>query len=257
VEEEMAREVFVAVFDSIGAAEAAQRDLEAAGIPSRDISLRSGDGDSVAETTTTRRETEGSFWDWLFGSDQEDDQRYYREHLEGGRTLLSVTAERADEDRIADVLRGHDLVKTEEQTTMVPAGAALAAEGETVVPTAREELEIGKRQTSDVSAYRIRRYVVERPAEAEVALHEETVVVERREPAAAVPGEAPFEDKTIEVTETREEPVVRKVVKPGEEVVVRKDARDRTEKVRETVRESKVEVDRAAAGDKPGPKSGT
>jgi hypothetical protein len=33
---------------------------------------------------------------------------------------------------------------------------------------------------------------------------------------------------------------------------VRKEAQDRVEKVRDTVRESRVEVDRAAAGNKPG-----
>ncbi len=250
----MAREVFVAVFDTIGDAEAAQRDLEAAGIPAADISIRSGDSARMAEAAPTPGEKEGSFWDWLFGSDTED-RRYYGEHLAGGRAVLSVTAGSAEYDRVADILHGHDLVKADERTTMAPAGPAREDESEAVVPTAKEELEVGKQQVSDTRAYRIRRYVVERPVEAQVSLHEETVSVERRQPTRAVAGEAPLDEKTIEVTETREEPVVRKVVKPGEEVVVHKEAADRTETVRDTVRESKVDVDQAAAGAKPSQQS--
>jgi hypothetical protein len=41
-------------------------------------------------------------------------------------------------------------------------------------------------------------------------------------------------------------------VRVKEELVVRKDAREKTETVRDTARRTKVEVDRAAAGAKPG-----
>jgi stress response protein YsnF len=122
---------------------------------------------------------------------------------------------------------------------------------EAVLPTAKEELEVGKRAVEDTHAYRVRRYVVERPVEKTVGLRDERVTVERRQATRGAVGERPFEEKLVEVTETREEPVVRKVVKPGEEVVVRKEAAERTETVRDTVRESKVEVDKAAAGAKP------
>ena len=40
-------------------------------------------------------------------------------------------------------------------------------------------------------------------------------------------------------------------MKAQEEVVVRKEVGERVEKVRDTVRETKVDIDRAAAGDKP------
>jgi stress response protein YsnF len=92
---------------------------------------------------------------------------------------------------------------------------------------------------------------VERPVEQQVGLRDETVKVERRPPTQAVPGERPFEDKVVEVSEKREEPVIRKVVKPGDEVVVRKETKDRTETVRDTVRESKVEVEQAGGGKGP------
>lgn len=254
----MAREVFVAIFDTRGTAEAAKHDLEAAGIPSADIDIRSGDAAAMAETAPAQGSQSGGFWSWLFGSDEYgDEQHYYREHLAAGRAVLSVTADSARYDRIAAILHGHDLVKTgeehiaEEPTRMARAGARQVGAGETTLPTAKEELEVGKRQAGDTRAFRIRRYIIERPAEAQVALHDETVTVERREPSRTVPGEGAFEEKTVEASETHEEPVVRKVVKPGEEVVVRKKTEERTETVRDTVRESKVDVDRAAAGNKP------
>ena len=253
----MPREVFVALFDTQDAADAARRDLEAAGIPAADIEVRQG-ADTKSGSSSTTGQSQESFWEWLFGSGREDDQRYYHEHIESGRIALSVAADSVDYDRIAGILHGHDLVTSdrervaEERTTMRPAGTAReAGAGETVLPTAKEELEVDKRQSQDVYSYRVRRYVIERPAEAQVSLHQERVEVERRAPAAGEVSERPFEESVVEVTETREEPVVKKTVQPGEAVVVRKTAEDREETVRDTVRESKVEVDKAAAADKP------
>jgi stress response protein YsnF len=249
----MAREVFVAVFDTVGDAERASSELEAAGIAAADIRIRGSGGEQEAPSR-------GGFLAWLFGSDSESHGAYYGEHLGSGRAVLSVAAESTDYDRIADILHRHDLKRGSPDGGMAApgmsagaqAGEAVApAEEETVLPTAREELEVGKRRTADARAYRIRRYVVEQPAEQQVSLRDETVTVERRAPAQSAVVDQPFAERYVEVTEIREEPVVRKVVKPGEDVVVRKEARDRTETVRDTVRESKVEVDHAAAGNKP------
>ena len=83
-----------------------------------------------------------------------------------------------------------------------------------------------------------------------MTLHDETIAIDHRA-ATGTPDPRAFEEEVVEVAEVHEEPVVRKVVRPGEEVVVRKEGHDRMETVRDTVRESRVEVDRAAAGDKP------
>jgi stress response protein YsnF len=247
----MTQQTIVALFRTVDEAEAAQRQLEAAGIPSSDISLRSGPMETAA--TTEQAPHERSFWAWLFGAEPSAAEvQRYRSHVAQGGAALSVRVDDRDIDRVSELLEQHDLVAIEEAKEY-DTGAAPAGEAgeETVLPTAREELEVGKRQVSDTRHFRIRRYVVERPAEERVALRDETVTVERRTPASAAPGAEPFEEKIVEVTETREEPVVTKRVVPGEEVVVRKDQKDRVETVRDKVRESRVEVDRAAAGDKP------
>jgi uncharacterized protein (TIGR02271 family) len=115
---------------------------------------------------------------------------------------------------------------------------------EEVIPLAEEELQVGKR-TVDRGTTSIRRYVVRKPVEESVTLRDETVSVERRRPVTAgeagVPAGA-FEERTVEVHQTAEEPVVNKTARVAEEVVVRKDTTERTETVRDDVRREEVEV---------------
>lgn len=259
----MAQHTIVALYRSRAEAENAGRQLEAIGIPASDIALRSHQPTATISTAEGAEPERGrSFLDWLFGAEPpESDIERYRTHLErDDSAALSIRADERDHDRIADVLEGTDLVGIEgtgeaAEPVVAPEAAPSEPRGaageERVLPTAREELAVGKRQVADTRNYRIRRYVVERPAEASVALHDERVVVERRAPSGATADGEPFEESEVEVTESREEPVVGKRVVAGEEVVVRKDAEDRVETVRDKVRESRVEVDRAAAGNKP------
>jgi uncharacterized protein (TIGR02271 family) len=111
-----------------------------------------------------------------------------------------------------------------------------------VIPLAEEQLEIGKR-TVDRGTTRVRRYVVEKPVEQNVTLHGERVTIEWRRPvegAAAAGGD--FEERTVEVRETEEMPVVGKTAHVVEEVPIKKEATQRTETVKDTVRREEVEV---------------
>ena len=83
------------------------------------------------------------------------------------------------------------------------------SEGEQVLPLSEEQLDVGKR-TVDRGTTRVRRYVVEKPAEENVTLRGERVTVERRQPleTTATPGTGAFEERVVEVRETAEEPVV-------------------------------------------------
>jgi uncharacterized protein (TIGR02271 family) len=119
---------------------------------------------------------------------------------------------------------------------------AESATGAEVIPLAEEQLEIGKR-TVDRGTTRVRRYVVENPVEQNVTLHGERVTIERRHPveATAASGGA-FEERTVEVRETEEVPVVGKTARVVEEVAIKKEATERTETVKDTVRREEVEV---------------
>jgi len=259
----VAQETLVALYPRIENAEAARQDLEALGIPNADMAIQTRDTMSAVGEASAQTRREPGFFEWLLGLNvPQEDVTSYRRHLDGNGAILSVRADMAHYDAIASRLDRHGPISLDEgsgQEKRVAGSAATtvgtAAPGagtEQVIPTAKEELEVGKQRVEDTRAYRVRRYVVEHPVEEQVALHDERVTVERRQPAqAAAPGERPFEEKTVEVTESREEPVVRKTVRPGEEVVVRKEGQDRVETVRDTVRESKVDIDKAAAADKP------
>jgi stress response protein YsnF len=106
-----------------------------------------------------------------------------------------------------------------------------------------EELRVGKRQASGGNV-RVRTYVRERPVEAQVDLQSERVTIERRPVDREVtPGVAAFQERTIEAVERAEEAVVDKVARVKEEIALHKDVETRTETVRDTVRETEVEIE--------------
>lgn len=124
-----------------------------------------------------------------------------------------------------------------------PATGAGMGETETL-RLAEERLTVGKRLINR-GGTRVRRYVVETPVEEQVNLHEERVTLDRRPVTEGHPvNDADFTERTIEMTETREEAVVAKEAFVTEEVRLRREATDRVETVRDTVRRDEVEVER-------------
>jgi len=130
-------------------------------------------------------------------------------------------------------------------------GAATApnAAGEEVIQAAEEQLRVGKREVGR-GGVRVRSYVTERPVEEQVELQQERVTVERRPvDRELAPGEAAFQERSIEAVERGEEAVVSKTARVTEEIGLRKDIERETETVRDTVRKQEVEVeDERAAG---------
>ena len=132
---------------------------------------------------------------------------------------------------------------TSTAATTVPRNATEVQEE--VIPVYEEELKVGKR-VIEQGHVRVHAYTVEQPAQKDVTLRDERVSVERRpvdRPASGVPGEAAFQDRMIDVTAHREEPVVDKQARIKEEIVVSKTAEEHTETVRDTVRRTEVEVE--------------
>ena len=73
-------------------------------------------------------------------------------------------------------------------------------------------------------------------------LHGERVTIERRRPLDATVAGQTFEERTVDVRETEEVPVVEKTARVVEEVAIRKEETERTETVRDTARREEVEV---------------
>ena len=274
-------EHIVATFNTQEAADEAARELENAGFPASAIrqykAANSGEAGrtSYESPTETTASSGGGFWAWLLGEEGPQtrtvhprDEEWYNRRAGAGDTVLSVAV--TDDSRIhqaTTILESHhpiEMEETTEENNAIPAGSGdrmvsapvigtgsvstsdqlsqTAARGtEEVIPLAEENLEIGKR-TVDRGTTRVRRYVVETPVEREVTLHGERVTIERRAPLEGTVSGRAFEERTVEVRETEEVPVVGKTARVVEEVAIRKEATERTETVRDTVRREEVEV---------------
>jgi uncharacterized protein (TIGR02271 family) len=276
----MASETIVAVFNTADEAQNAIRALEAQGVPSSSIQQYARDDSSYADQSSTGGGVRQGFWSWLLGEEggYQDHRTVYERTYESGGVVVTVIVSESEADRVVSTLEAHNPVDLDERTSQygltgaasesgttrtdinlgasaagstgtatsgLQTGTAATTQGEQVVPLAEEQLEVGKR-TVQKGAARVRRYVVERPVEEQIRLRNERISIERR-PVSGSATVAPdaFTDKVVEVTETTEEPVVSKTARVVEEVVVGKEAEERTETVRDTVRREEVEIDEA------------
>jgi len=245
--------------------------LIALGIPATEIRLSSAsENGGAASLTEVPHERHHGFWDWLFGNDvSEYDRGLYHANLREGRTAGSVLVRNAAQrEQMTDILEEFNPVDMDDGTETGTAPVSMGAEqgeyasarsgqaragapgptteDEQVIPVVKEELAVGKRASE--RRYRIRTYVVETPAEEQVKLRDERVIVERRPASGSVAsGAGAMQERVFEVTERHEEPVVEKRARETEEVVIRKEANERVETVRDTVRETKVDVDKEPA----------
>ena len=106
----------------------------------------------------------------------------------------------------------------------------------------KEDLVVGKREV-EAGGVRVTSHVVETPVQEQVTLHEERVTIERRPVNQRVAGTEVLRDQTIEARATAEEAVVGKDVRVVEEIGIRKEAADRVETVRDTVRRTEIDVE--------------
>jgi len=198
----------------------------------------------------------------------ENEVHYYAEGVRRGGALVTVTVDNDDmADKAAETMRMYGAIDIDERAEQwrssgwsgSPIGSeqdfqqgsqqrmqTQGSEDEQVLPVMKEELQVGKRQV-ERGGVRVYSHVTERPVEETVNLREEHANVERRpvnRPITADDEQA-FTEQTIEVRETAEEPVVAKQARVVEEVVVSKQATERQETVRDTLRETNVEVEQA------------
>jgi uncharacterized protein (TIGR02271 family) len=256
-------ETIVAVYDTPAHAELAIQDIIASGVvPESAVSRHGGTLSGASTTTTIEPVREQGFWASLFGSEPDHDTAVYDRSLERGSTVVTVRTPESHVDRVMEILEGHlpididaraaeyGLTQTTEMRepaapTRPEVGAtvpATATAGETM-QLAEESLTVGKRVVN-LGGTRIRRYVIATPVEESVSLHAEKVTLDRRPVTDGRPvANADFTDKTIEMTESTEEAVVSKEARVVEEVSLRKEATDRVETVRDTVRKEEVEIE--------------
>jgi hypothetical protein len=184
----MRHENVVAVYDAAAHADAAVNTLKSAGYPDYDISvIRSAGGEPNTDLI------EPGFWRRLFGRAIElhEAGAYGQSVLRGG-VVVSVHVAESEAPSVIKLLDSHhpvdimDRARThgssaaEPPKVLVPppTSAAILKRDEEVVRLAEEQLNVRKRQV-DTGITRVRRFIVERPVEANVTLHEEHVEVMR------------------------------------------------------------------------------
>ena len=198
----------------------------------------------------------------------EEEAGYYAEGLRRGGTLVSVTTDDATVSRAQQIMNRHNPIDLEKRAThwresgwtgydhtAEPYTAdrlttertmynTVDTAGEQRFDVVEEELQVGKREVEG-GGVRVRSYVTSRPVEEQVRLREEHVHVERH-PVNRPATEADFntfKEGVMEVTEHHEEAVISKQARVIEEVVIGKEATERTETIRDSVRRTDVEVE--------------
>lgn len=265
----MSSTTLVGVFDEFSEAQEASRKLEGAGIPRQSIQVnvsQPGSTPLASRASGEPEEHEGAisrFFSNLFGSNDESDAAHYAEAVRRGSAVVTVSVADGDRvDEIAALLEDCGAVDVDERVEqwkasgyMPPADTKPKADlGEKQkLDVVQEELEVGKRSVKQ-GGVRVRRHVTERPVEEEVTLHSEQADVTRTKmdrPATEPEMQKAFKDKSVEIRETSEEPVVSKTGRVIEEVSVGKKSSDRTETVKDSVRRTDVQIDKIAGDSSP------
>lgn len=268
----------VAVFRSRSEAENAASDLKANGFSANEVYVGSYNDASASGTNrewTATQHHEGGIKGWfksLFG-DEHDANEYagYEGAANKGNAIVSVQTSDEKVDRATQILQDRGPIDinetaaagtTVQQTTAAAqqpspgttargtaAGKQKTSDLPASIPVVEEDLRIGKRSVLR-GGVRIYSRVVETPVEETVNLREERVRVERQpvNRAANANDLRAGTEQVIEVEEYAEEPVVQKQARVVEEVRVSKDVSERSQKVRDTVRRSEVEVEELGRG---------
>ncbi len=256
----MAKNV-VGLFENIHDAQSAMQALQSDGF--------SGDRANVI------RNTSSGLTD-IFGQlgiPQHDAELYHQGVSNGGALIVLQRLGDDEADRAADILERSHVVdidnlggqrslrsSSQETTSTTKTGKSSASRettrgstdrrnfyegGDMVIPIIEEDITISKREVEG-GGVRVQTRMEERPVSEQVTLREEEVHVERRPVNQRIdPSEIDglVQEGTFELRERDEEAVVSKEARIVEEVVINKQAQERTETIQDTVRRTDVDVE--------------
>ncbi len=254
----------IGLFDSKAEAQAAMRELVAAGFAEENIDFSNRRFDETTTSNTTASDTTSTggvsgFFNSLFGDDT-DEARHYTNAASDAEAILTIQTDSNERARqIAEILDRNGAVDVDERSSQSQASYAqsrgattqntptenrTATTGDMKIPIIEEELEVGKREVQG-GGVRVRSRVIEKPVEETLRLREEHVVVNRRPVNRDVTDAdmSNFKEGDIEITERAEQAVVSKQARVVEEVEVGKQVSERDQVISDTVRRTDVEVE--------------
>ena len=245
----MNNQTVIGVFDTKKQAQAAKDALTSSNFKSSNIDISQfGQNGTVGDRYTSEKDNVGGFFSNLFGTDEKTSKRYSSVASRG--TVVTVyTDSMADAKKAAAILDQYGAIDFDKRATAYENNSFDATKNQNYlnenfsdgkIEVIKENLAVGKRevQTGGVT---VKSRIVEKPVVETLRLREEHITIDRKpvdRPATA----ADFQDETITLTETAEEAVVGKNARVVEEISVGKEATTRTEEIRETVRETEVDI---------------
>lgn len=249
----------IGIFDTMTQAKSARKALAEAGFTGDKVDLsKYGEHGTVGENYNRDSHKVEGFFDRLFGDHKDQDRDYRRrdaakEVASRGTVVTVHTANMEKAKRAAAILDKYGAIDLDDRYAQYSNKTFNADKNRKslndrygdvdsggTIDVVKEDVAVGKRDvhTGGVS---VRSHIVEKPVEETLRLRTEEAFVERNKvdrPAT----DAAFKDQNITVKETSEEAVVQKKARVVEEIKVGKKVDTHTEKIRETARETEVDI---------------
>jgi stress response protein YsnF len=252
----MNKQTVIGVFDTMSQARSARKALTNEGFTGSDIDVSKygahgkrderyhDDDDNAIER----------FFENLFGDDDDDRRRMRREVASRGTVVTVHTSTMEKAKRAAAILDRYGAIDMEDRYKQYDSKSFNAdnnrkrlnerfgnVDTDGTIDVVKEEVAIGKREVETDGSVTVRSHIIERPVEETLRLRKEEVYV-KRTPVDRPADTADFKDRTISVKEKAEEAVVSKKARVVEEIEVGKNVDTRTETIRETARETEVDI---------------
>ncbi len=232
----------IGIFDNASQAQEAVSQLVSNGFSqdSIDVSAQNATGTTQADNDSRVER----FFDNLF--DNRDEASSYSQMARRGSMVTVHAKTTMEAQRASQILDHYGAVDVNERAQQFGSTGRMGTSdaSSASVPVIEEQLQVGKREV-ETGGVRVRSRIIERPVEESLRLRVEHVHVERI-PVNRVVTDADvnaFQERTIEVTEQAEVPVVNKAARVVEEISLEKEVEEREETIRDTVRSTDVEVE--------------
>ncbi len=239
----------IGIFEHAHEAQEAKAYLLANGFESTNVDLSSGHsnltGVQSGEDEGTGNRISGFFKN-IF--DDEDESASYIQAAGKGTTVTVHARSEQESQQAAQVLDNFgalDINEFAEKQRTANTGDTTGS-----ISVIQEDLLVGKKEV-ETGGVRLRSRIVERQVEETIRLREEHVHIERT-PVDRIATEADFDafqEKTIEVTEHAEIPVVTKEARVVEEVSLDKEVSEKEQLIHDTVRHTEVDTEEIDSDD--------
>ena len=258
----MNKQTVIGVFDTRNQASSAREALLAADVADRSIDVSNfGEHGRTGDNYHEESGKVESFFDRLFGDDDQDNNRDHRRsdaarEVASRGTVVTVHTESMENAQEAAAIMDRfgaidfDQRYNEYQDDSFDADRNRNrlnerfgdVDGEQTLQVLKEDVAIGKREvrTGGIS---VRSHVIKRPIDETLRLRTEEVYVNRKKVDRPADN-ADFSDRSIQLQETSEEAVISKEARVKEEITIGKKVDSRSEKIHETARETEVDIKR-------------